>query len=400
MSTPSFDVVVIGGGIVGVAAARAIALNGGHRVLVVEAEPRLAAHQTGRNSGVIHSGLYYRPDSDKARLCTKGRHALFAYCEKENIPHRRCGKLVVATDESQIPAIEELERRGLANGLGGLQRLDSSSLRDREPAVRGLAGLWVPETGIVDFAEVTRSLAREIQERDGEILLGAKVRKIRRQGGRIQIQTQNNEIHGRLLVNCAGLQSDRVARLAGLDPQIRLIPFRGEYYQVQGEARQLVRSLIYPVPDARFPFLGVHLTRTIDERVLAGPNALPAFKREGYRRTDCSVRDLLDTLSFPGFWRLAGNFWRTALAETRRSLNKRAFCRETQRLVPGITERDLGAAPSGVRAQAVDRSGTLLDDFFILRGAGMIHVLNAPSPAATAALAIGDHIASLAEQDL
>jgi len=396
MSTPSYDVVVIGGGIVGVATARALSHSGRHRVLVMEAESRLAQHQTGRNSGVIHSGLYYRPGSDKARLCTAGRDSLYDFLESREIPYRRCGKLVVATDEAQIPALDELERRAHANGLEGLQRLDRSGVQEREPAARGIAGLWIPQTGIVDFASVTNALAREVRERDGEILLDSKVRQIELSGDRVRIQTRNHAVHGRLLINCAGLQGDRVARLAGLDPQIRLIPFRGEYYEVEGRTKDLVRTLIYPVPDPRFPFLGVHLTRTVDDRVLAGPNAVLASKREGYRRSDFSFRDVADILAFPGFWRLAGSFWRTGLAEARRSLNKRAFVKETRRLVPGISGRHLRPAPSGVRAQAVDRSGKLLGDFLVLESERMIHVLNAPSPAATASLAIGDHIAALA----
>lgn len=400
MSTPAYDIVVVGGGIVGVATAHALSLSGRHRVLVLEAEPRLARHQTGRNSGVIHSGLYYRPGSDKARLCSAGREALFQYCEDEQIPHRRCGKLVVATEPEQIPALDELERRAHANGLSGVQRLDRSGIQKREPAANGLVGLWIPQTGIVDFAAVTRALATGVRERNGEILLESRVRRIQRDGQQIRIQTRNNVVRGRLLINCAGLQSDRVARLAGFDPQIRLMPFRGEYFEVTGKAKELVRTLIYPVPDPRFPFLGVHLTRTIDDRVLAGPNAVPAFKREGYRRSDFSFKDVADTLAFPGFWRLAAGFWRTGLAEARRSLSRRAFAEETKCLVPGISRDHLRRAPSGVRAQAVDRSGRLLDDFHILQGERMIHVLNAPSPAATASLAIGCQIAEIAQKAL
>ena len=400
MSTPSYDVVVIGGGIVGVATARALSLRGRHRVLIMEAEPRLAQHQTGRNSGVIHAGLYYRPGSDKANLCATGREALYRFCEDHQIPFRRCGKLVVAIDQEQIPALDELERRAQANGLNGVQRLDRSGIQEREPAANGVAGLWIPQTGIVDFAAVTDALAIDVKDRDGELVLDSRVRKIHREGDWIRVESPNLEVRGRLLVNCAGLHGDRVARLAGVDPQIRLIPFRGEYYEVKGPATELVRGLIYPVPDPRFPFLGVHWTRTIDDRVLAGPNAVPALKREGYRRSDISLRDVGDILAFSGFWRLAAGFWRTGLAEMRRSLNKRAFVQEAQRLVAQISGGDLRPAPSGVRAQAVDRSGKLLDDFFILQEERMIHVLNAPSPAATASLAIGEQIAQLAEKAL
>jgi len=400
MSTPSYDVVVIGGGIVGVATARALSLGGRYRVLIMEAEPRLAQHQTGRNSGVIHAGLYYRPGSNKARLCATGREALYRFCEDHQIPFRRCGKLVVATDEEQIPALDQLERRAQANGLNGVQRLDRSGIQEREPAANGIAGLWIPQTGVVDFAVVTEALATDFRDRDGELLLGSRVKQIHHDGDWIRVESSNHEVRGRLLINCAGLHGDRVARLAGVDPQIRLIPFRGEYFEVEGPAMELVRGLIYPVPDPRFPFLGVHWTRTIDDRVLAGPNAVPALRREGYRRTDISLRDVGDILAFPGFWRLAGGFWRTGLAEMRRSLNKRAFVQEAQRLVAQISAGDLRPAPSGVRAQAVDRSGKLLDDFFILQEERMIHVLNAPSPAATASLAIGEQIAQIAEKAL
>lgn len=396
MAIPFFDVVVVGGGIVGVATAHAIARSGDHRVLVIEAEPKLAQHQSGRNSGVIHSGLYYRPDSEKARLCNSGRHQLYEFCESHEIPFRRCGKLVVATEKSQLSALAHLEGRADANGLEGVQRLDASEIRQHEPAANGVAGLWIPQTGVVDFTAVTAELARELEQRNGSVMLGSKVQQIHAASEPIRVMTDHHEVHCRLLINCAGLQADRVARLAGLDPEVRLIPFRGEYSEVVAESRNLVRALIYPVPDPRFPFLGVHLTRTIDDRVLVGPNAVPALKREGYKRTDFSLRDIADTLVFPGFWRLAGTNWKTGMAEARRSLDRRASLQEIQRLVPDITPQDLRPYPSGVRAQAVDRAGRLLDDFYILQNERMIHVLNAPSPAATAALAIGDHIAHLA----
>lgn len=395
MTTPSFDVAVIGGGIVGVATAHAIGRSGA-RVVVIEADSDLARHQSGRNSGVIHSGLYYKPGSNKARLCTRGRDQLYEFCESNEIVHRRCGKLVVATNESQLSALSELERRASANGLDRVERLDDLGIRHREPAAAGIAGLWIPQTGVVDFTSVTGVLARRLQELGGEILLDSRVQRIRSATKHILVGTKRGEVTCRLLVNCAGLQADRIARLAGCEPEVRLIPFRGEYFEISAEARQRVRALIYPVPDPRFPFLGVHLTRTVHGRVIAGPNAVPAFKREGYRRTDFSLRDMADTVAFPGFWRLAASFWRTGLAETRRSLSHQAFTRETQALVPGIGKQDFRPYPSGVRAQAVDLSGRLLDDFHILQEHNMIHVLNAPSPAATAALAIGDHIASLA----
>ena len=398
MTTPTCDVVVIGGGIVGVATACSLARRGGNRVLVLEAESALAQHQTGRNSGVIHSGLYYRPGSSKAQLSSAGRDRLYAFCEAHRIPFRRCGKLVVATTESQLGALAELERRAVANGLAGVERLDPTGIRQREPAASGIAALWIPQTGVVDFAAVTRTLARQLGEHDGEVLLGSPVWRIRQTSGRILVSTRRQDVSCRILINCAGLQADRVARLAGCEPDIRLIPFRGEYFALAPAARPLVRTLIYPVPDARFPFLGVHLTRTVDDRVIAGPNAVPALKREGYRRSDFSARDVFDTLAFPGFWRLIAGFWRTGLAETRRSLSSALFARQVQALVPEVSTRDLIPHPSGVRAQAVDRSGRLLDDFHVLQKPNMIHVLNAPSPAATAALAIGDRLADLVER--
>lgn len=397
---PTSDVVVIGGGIVGVATACSLARRGGHRVLVLEAESALAQHQTGRNSGVVHSGLYYRPGSSKAKLSTAGRDRLYAFCEAHRIPFRRCGKLVVATTESQLPALAELERRAAANGLAGVERLDPTDMRQREPAATGVAALWIPQTGVVDFATVTRTLARRLGEHDGVVLLDSPVWRIRQTSSRILVSTRRHDVSCQILINCAGLQADRVARLAGCEPDIRLIPFRGEYLELVPAARPLVRTLIYPVPDPRFPFLGVHLTRTVDDRVIAGPNAVPALKREGYRRSDFSARDVVDTLTFPGFWRLIAGFWRTGLAETRRSLSRELFARQVQAMVPRVSTRDLIPYPSGVRAQAVDRNGRLLDDFHILQKRNMIHILNAPSPAATAALAIGDRLADLVERTI
>jgi L-2-hydroxyglutarate oxidase len=400
MANASFDVVVVGGGIVGVATAHNLARTGDHRVAVLEAGPGLGLHQTGRNSGVIHSGLYYRPGSQKATLCAAGRRRMYEFCASHEIPFRACGKLVVATAEQQLAGLAQLQNRAATNGLEGIERLDSSAIRHFEPAAVGIAGLWVPQTGVVDFAMVTAELARQFRQAAGAIFLDSRVQQIAREAGLVHLKTRQQDFQCRLLINCAGLQADRVARRAGLEPDVRLIPFRGEYSRIEGTSRDLVRGLIYPVPDPRFPFLGVHLTRTLDDRVLLGPNAVPALKREGYHWTDVSLRDVADTLGFPGFWRLARSFWRTGLAETRRSLSRRALIEETQRLVPGISHHDLYPHPSGVRAQAVDRAGNLLDDFCILQTETMIHVLNAPSPAATASLAIGEHIAHLARNSL
>lgn len=396
MSSPVHDVAVVGGGIVGLATAQALSAQGVGSLVVLEAEEELALHQTGRNSGVIHSGLYYRPGSDKARFCASGRDALYQFCAEQGIAHRRCGKLVVAVDESELPALDRLAERAQANGLEGVERLDARGIRDREPKAVGVGALWVPETGIVDFGQVAAQLAELIRSSEGRILTSARVQKVATEADSITIETDSKTVRCRLLINCAGLQADRVARLCGMKPEIRLVPFRGEYLELTGSAAEQINGLIYPVPDPRLPFLGIHLTRTIDDRVLAGPNAVLAWKREGYRASDFSLRDTADTLLFPGFWRLAAGFWRTGAGEMYRSWNRAAFVDGLQRLVPGVTSDQLEPSKSGVRAQAIDGQGRLLDDFQILQADRMLHVLNAPSPAATAALAIGRHLSEVA----
>ncbi|MGW8311840.1 MAG: L-2-hydroxyglutarate oxidase [Desulfuromonadales bacterium] len=388
------DLAVIGGGIVGCATARAILKRyPGLKIVLFEKEARLAAHQTGHNSGVIHAGLYYRPGSLKAQTCTTGREALYAFCGEHGIPHQRCGKVVVAVDESELPALEELERRGRANGLGGLQRLSAEELHRHEPHVRGIAGLFVPQTGIVDYVRVTQVLAEHFLAGGGVLHLNKPVRQIDKDQGSYRLQAGTSSVVVRGLVNCTGLHADRTARAAGLRPELRIVPFRGEYYQFKPERSNLVSHLIYPVPDPQMPFLGVHFTRMIDGTVEAGPNAVLAWQREGYRRSDISLRDLVDTLSFGGFWKLAARFWRVGLEEHARSFSKRLFVKSLQRLMPEISQDDLVPGESGVRAQAVDGEGRLVDDFRILTEGRMVHVLNAPSPAATASLSIGDHIA-------
>ena len=389
------DVAVIGGGIVGMATALALAEVDGRSLAVLEAEDTLAAHQSGHNSGVIHSGLYYKPGSLKARTCREGREALYQFCLQERVAYRRCGKLVVATRADELPTLQELEQRGRANGVLGLRRVEGAALRELEPAVAGLAGLWVEETGVVDFADVTKAYARRVQAGGGEVWTGARVPAVRREAGRLLIETTRGAVRARRLVNCAGLHADRVARLCGVDPGIRIIPFRGEYYDLLPESRHLVKSLIYPVPDPALPFLGVHLTRTIDDRVEAGPNAVLALKREGYNPWSVSPRDLAETLWFPGFWRMAGRHWRSGLAEWGRSLSTEQFVRGLRKLVPALSPRDVVRGRSGVRAQAVDRAGRLLDDFCVLQTDDAVHVLNAPSPAATASLSIGRTLARL-----
>ena len=389
----TYDVAVVGGGIVGVASAASLATRG-LRVVVLEAADSLAAHQSGHNSGVIHAGLYYRPGSLKAQLCTEGREALYRFLEAEGVPHRRCGKLVVATRERDLPALDELERRGRANGLAGLKRLTASALRDYEPEVAGVAGLWVAETGVVDYALVTAAYARRAATNGVEFLLGARVLGMVVDGNQLRVQSRAGEVTARFLVNCAGLHADRVARLAGAEPGVRIVPFRGEYFDLRPERASLVRGLIYPVPDPALPFLGVHLSRTVNDHVHAGPNAVLALAREGYSRRTVSGPDLLETITFPGFWRMARRQWRHGVAELRRSFSKKLFVRSIQELVPAIGEADVIPGGSGVRAQAIDPSGRLLDDFHLVHSQRALHVLNAPSPAATASLAIGRSIAS------
>lgn len=393
-----FDVVVAGGGIVGLATALALTERHRLRLAVLEAEPRLAVHQTGHNSGVIHSGLYYPPGSAKARLCTAGREALYRFLDEEGLAYRRSGKLVVAVSAEEVPRLDELERRGRANSLVGLRRLTAGEIREREPHAAGVAGLWVEETGLCDYPAVAERIAARVRAAGGEVVTGARVSAVTRErtGGGLVVETPRGAFAAGGLVNCAGLQSDRVARLCGLAPDLRIVPFRGDYYALVPGRRELVSHPIYPVPDPAFPFLGVHFTPHLDGGVEVGPNAVPALARQRYRRGAFSLRDTAATLVWPGFWRLAGRHWRTGLAEIGRSLSRAAFARAAARLVPEIEPGDLVAAGCGIRAQAVDRRGRPVDDFRFLRGERTVHVLNAPSPAATAALAIGREIAATA----
>ncbi|WP_316347191.1 L-2-hydroxyglutarate oxidase [Desulfuromonas acetoxidans] len=393
----SCDVVVIGGGIVGTATALALTSQVKDcRVLVVEKEATLAAHQTGNNSGVIHSGLYYRPGSLKAKNCVEGRDALYAFCAEHAIAHEQCGKVVVATSEEELPALAELERRGRANGLKGVERLDAEGICRREPHVQGVAGLLVPETGIVDFVEVVETYARLIKERGGAIRLNCAVMRVERHDQGFVLHTNQGRIETPFIINCAGLQCDRVALMCGSQPHMRIVPFRGEYYTLVEQCRSKVKHLIYPVPDAKFPFLGVHYTRMINGEVEAGPNAVLSFKREGYQRSSFSLRDTLETLTYPGFLSMARRFWRVGLHEYHRSFSKRKFVADLQKLMPDLVAEDIVRGGAGVRAQAVAEDGSLLDDFKILDEPGLIHVLNAPSPAATASLSIGKTIAEKA----
>lgn len=369
----------------------------GRDVVVLEAETELGEHQTGRNSGVIHSGIYYKPGSFKARLCAEGREAMFAFCAEHGIAHERCGKVIVATRPELVRMLDELERRGRANGLDPV-RMTADEIKEHEPHVSCLAGLFVKETGIVKFRDVLRTLATVVESRGGEVRKGARVEGIARDGGDFILRTTNGEVRAANLVNCAGLQCDRIARMAGAEPDLTIIPFRGEYYDLVESRRSLCKNLIYPVPDPRFPFLGVHLTRAPDGQVEAGPNAVLAWKREGYTKTDFSLDDMMELLGFRGFWQMASRHMKTAVFEMHRSLSKPAFVRAVQELVPEVRAEDLVPGRAGVRAQAVLPDGTLVDDFRFVEGPGMLHVLNAPSPAATASLAIAKHIATAAER--
>jgi L-2-hydroxyglutarate oxidase len=390
------DTAVIGGGILGMATAAELLARGRRGVVVLEAEDELGAHQTGRNSGVIHSGIYYKPGSFKARLCAEGREAMFRFCEERGIRHERCGKVIVATRPELVPMLDELERRGRANGLAPRRR-SAEEIREHEPHVVCLAGLHVAETGIVRFRDVLAALADLTRERGGEVRTRARVLGIRRDGRSFVLLTEAGDVRARNLVNCAGLQSDRIARLAGTEPDLAIVPFRGEYYDLVPERRSLCKDLVYPVPDPRFPFLGVHLTRDPEGHVEAGPNAVLAFRREGYTKRDFSGEDVGELLGYRGFWQMATRHMRTAFFEMYRSLSKAAFVRAVQELVPEIRAEDLVPGRAGVRAQAVLPDGSLVDDFRFAMNPGMLHVLNAPSPAATASLAIARHVATTAE---
>jgi L-2-hydroxyglutarate oxidase len=391
--TDHFDIAVIGGGIVGCATALTLCARNRGRVVVLEAESLLAAHQTGNNSGVIHSGLYYRPGSARAALCAQGRDRMYDFCEAHAIPHRRCGKIVVAVCDSERPALAELKRRGEANGLAAMKDLDGADIRHLEPAIRGVAGLRIAETGVVDYRRVVDVMARLILEKGGAIRTGHRVTAVQKDGDGFRLVTSEGTPTAAFVVNCAGLQCDRVARLCGVPPDLRIVPFRGEYYEFREDCRHLVNGLVYPVPDPALPFLGVHFTRMVDGRVEAGPNAVLALRREGYDRTAFSLRDTGATITWPGFWKLAARHWRSGAGEIHRSFSKTAFVTALRHLMPDLDGDALVRGGAGVRAQALSKDGRLLDDFEIRTAKGQVHVLNAPSPAATASLAIGQVIA-------
>ena len=393
------DIAVVGGGIVGLATA--YQLLGGHpgmRIAILEKEAELATHQSGHNSGVLHAGLYYAPGSLKARLCREGKVELERFAEAHDIPIEHCGKLVVALDEGELPKLATLKERATANSVPGLEEVGRERIAELEPHAAGIRALWSPLTGIIDFRRVALAIADEIRTRGAEIHLGRRVTGIRETASEVVLESTAGPIVAGNVIVCAGLQADRVAAMAGTDDAPRIVPFRGDYYTLTEDARHLARGLIYPVPDPRFPFLGVHFTKRIDGEVWAGPNAVLAFAREGYRRRDVSVRDLAGTLAYPGFQRLAGRYLRTGLAEMWRDWWKPAFVRELQRYVPAIQANQLTFGPSGVRAQALSRDGSLVDDFSLGGSGRILHVQNAPSPAATSSLAIGRTLSAAASE--
>ncbi len=389
----NYDVIIVGGGIVGLATSyRLLEARPQTRLLLLEKESKLAAHQTGNNSGVLHSGLYYKPGSEKAKLSVSGLQQMLGFCREHGIAHEQCGKIVVATDESELPRLESLWQRGQANGLQGLRRLTPEQIREIEPQAAGLAAIHVPQEGIVDYPAVCRKLGELIRQRGGEIRLNARVSKMLPASDGWTMETSAGAFQSGFVITCGGLHADRLVRAAGQKPSAKIIPFRGEYYRIKKDRQHLVRHLIYPVPDPKFPFLGVHFTRLIHGGVEAGPNAVLAFAREGYRWSDINLRDLAESLCFPGLWKFLAAYPSLCGYEIRRSLSRSEFCRSLQKLVPEIREDDLETGGSGVRAQAMTADGRLVEDFHFEEGRGILHVVNAPSPAATAALAIGAKI--------
>ncbi len=401
MSEPpeSCDVVVIGGGILGLAVGRELlSRHPGSSLCVLEREDRLAAHQTSHSSGVIHAGIYYAPGSLKARLCVEGARLLYAYCDERGIEARRDGKLIVAADESELSRLDELERRGRENQVPGLRRIAAGEIAEIEPHARGVAALHSPATGVVDFSQVAASYARDVESAGGTVVTGAGVRSLTPTGEHITVEHERGTTEAGFVVSCAGAWSDRLAVAAGAPAEPRIVPFRGGYLRLRPERRELVRANIYPVPDPDLPFLGGHLTRTIDGEVLLGPSALMVGARDAYRIARLSGRDLGSNLTWPGTWKLMGRFWRTGLTEIRHAASKRAFVSDLRRFVPELSARDVLPGPSGIRAQALDRNGKLVDDFIVHRTERALHVRNAPSPAATSSLALAKLIADEAER--
>ena len=397
MKSSAFDIVVIGGGILGISTALTLSTRfPKYTIGVLEKESELASHQTGHNSGVIHSGIYYRPGSLKAENCVTGAQSLLAFCDENKIEYELCGKVIVATNENEIPSLEELNRRGTANNVRGLEMIGPERLKEIEPFAVGLKALYSPCTGIVDYTKVTKAFAKNFLNNGGTIHTSTEVLSLTNSDSEIIVETNQGDFKTKFLINCAGLQSDKMARKFGWGKDLRIIPFRGEYYSLINEAKHLVKGLIYPVPDPAFPFLGVHYTRTIYGDVEAGPNAVLAFSREGYKMKNISPLHLLEIVGYPGFWRMARKYWKTGLLEFYRSISKASFLEALQKLVPEIKKEHLSKGGSGVRAQAVERDGFLVDDFRINETRNAIHVLNAPSPGATASISIAAKIVDMA----
>lgn len=392
-----YDSIIVGGGIVGLATALHLsAAPHFKKVLVIEKESEVAKHQTGNNSGVIHSGIYYKPESLKAVNCITGYHLLIDFCKQNEVPFDLCGKIIVASDESELQALKNIGDRGVQNGLKGLKNLSKEELKEYEPHVAGIAGIFVPQTGIVDYKAVAQKYAVLIQQQGGEIRFNEKVIEIQENSETQVVVTQKASYNTKLVINCAGLYSDKVAQLTSKKVDVKIIPFRGEYYKLREDKEYLVKNLIYPVPDPNFPFLGVHFTRMMKGGVEAGPNAVLAFQREGYKKSQINIAELSESLAWPGFQKVMAKYWRTGLGEMYRSFSKAAFTKALQKLIPEIEEKDLVEGGAGVRAQACDRTGGLVDDFLILEEKGAINVCNAPSPAATSSLSIGKTVADLA----
>jgi (S)-2-hydroxyglutarate dehydrogenase len=399
--TTDYDVAVVGGGILGLATARALQrLRPGLKLVLLEKEQELASHQTGHNSGVLHSGVYYTPGSLKAELCRRGKEQMEAFAAEHGIAHRKLGKLIVALDESELERLSELRSRATANGVSDLRDLEGQEIQEIEPEATGVRALHVPHTGVIDYLAVANALAGEVRSAGGSVLLGREVERAVPVSHGVGLRTRDGEVRAGAVVACAGLQSDRFAHRSGIDADTKIIPFRGDYYTLTGASAGLVRGLVYPVPDPRFPFLGVHFTRKVDDTVVAGPNAVLSLARERYRRLAFQARDAADALAFPGIWRFALRYGRIAASEVARDFSKRAFLADMRRYVPAVSGDDLTFGPSGIRAQAMTRLGALVDDFVFAGGDRMLHVLNAPSPGATSSLAIGEEIAQRAARDL
>jgi len=388
-----YDFTVIGAGIVGLSTAFKLTCEYPDcRVLVLEKENRVAAHQTGHNSGVIHSGVYYKPESHRARNCVDGRHQLIEFCRRNNVKYNLCGKIIVATDEGELPRLEEIFARGTENKIEGLSKIGGKEIRELEPYSAGIQALHVPCAGIVDYIGVCKALEKLILHSNGRVEFNTRVNEINQKNGSVEIATSAEKFETGFLINCAGLYSDHVARSAGIQSSIQIVPFRGEYFELIPEINHWVNGLIYPLPNPAFPFLGVHFTRMVSGRVECGPNAVFAFKREGYDKTSFDLNETIETFNFPGFWKLAGRHWKMGMEEYYRSFSKKAFVKELQKLIPKLRLEHLKKSPAGVRAMALNTEGEILDDFYFEKTGQAVHVLNAPSPAATAALAIGDEI--------